>query len=186
MTPKFVLISGSLCQESYNSAALRAVGRIIEERSQPSEAVVLPIGRLPYYIWEVEAAGTPTEVLAARAVVAEADVVIIGTPSYKGATPGVLNTALDWLSRPHGESVLAGKPVAVLSASPGRLSVLDARSALLPVLDTAGAMVVGHSTFTVTCVEERLDPAGELTGAEVLSALRGLVETAALAACVRP
>src|ERR671937_38632 len=61
---------------------------------------------------------------AARAL-APADVQIevadlAEVPLYN-SDPGVLQNAIDWASRPGMKSPLAGKPVAIMSASPGAL-----------------------------------------------------------------
>ena len=48
-----------------------------------------------------------------------ADAVLISTPEYNKAPPGVLKNALDWVSRTKG-SPWRDKPVAVMSAAAGR------------------------------------------------------------------
>jgi chromate reductase len=53
----------------------------------------------------------------------------------------MLGNAVDWLSRPPGESVLRGKPVVVLSASPGRYGGIRAAEHLRTVLGYIGADV---------------------------------------------
>ena len=41
------------------------------------------------------------------------------TPEYNYSIPGVLKNAIDWASRPYGDSAWEGKPVAVMGASVG-------------------------------------------------------------------
>ncbi|MEV4441286.1 NAD(P)H-dependent oxidoreductase [Streptomyces sp. NPDC049577] len=182
---KLVLISGSLRRGSLNSAALRAVRRIIEDMPVDVEVVSLPIGRIPFYDGDVEEAGMTAAVEAARALVADADALVISTPSYNGAVSGVLKNALDWLSRPYGASPLTDKAVAVLSASPGGRGAVDAQPALLTVLRTCGAFVVEHPPVAIGQADQRLDRHGEMTDPEILDALRGLVG-ATLTAATRP
>lgn len=179
MTTKYILISGSLRRESYNSAALRAVARIIGERPEDAEFSFLPIGEIPFYNGDLDTDTVPSAVLEARAAVAAADVVIISTPAYNGAVPGVLKNALDWVSRPYGSSAIAGKPVAVLSASPGARGAADAQEGLLSVLDYCDTVVVEHEVVAIGTAGERLDEAGEFTDEEIVAELRSLVEAAA-------
>ncbi|WP_344098212.1 NADPH-dependent FMN reductase, partial [Streptomyces stramineus] len=115
---KVVLISGSLRRGSVNSAALRAVRRIIVRMPRPAEAVTLPIGRVPFYDEDAERAGSAPAAQAARTLVAAADALVISTPSYNAALPGVLKNTLDRLSARRGRAPSTGKVVAVLSASP--------------------------------------------------------------------
>jgi chromate reductase len=40
------------------------------------------------------------------------------SPEYNHGMSGVLKNSLDWASRPYGRSVLRGKPVLTMTASP--------------------------------------------------------------------
>ncbi|MEU1818489.1 NADPH-dependent FMN reductase [Streptomyces roseifaciens] len=173
---KVVLISGSLRAASVNSAALRAVRRIIG-RTRPAASVVsLPIGRLPFYNGDMEGTGATPAVAAARALVAGADALVIGTPCYNGAVPGVLKNALDWLSRPDGASPLTGRVAAVLSASPGGRGGIDAQPALFDLLDSCEAITVEHPPVAIRWAHQRLDATGEMTDGEAVRALCELVD----------
>jgi chromate reductase, NAD(P)H dehydrogenase (quinone) len=56
-----------------------------------------------------------------KAKIKEADALLIATPEYNYSIPGVLKNAIDAASRPYADKVFDGKPVAVMSASIGRL-----------------------------------------------------------------
>ena len=43
------------------------------------------------------------------------------TPEYTYSIPSVLKNAIDWASRPYGDSAWEGKPVTVMGASVGTL-----------------------------------------------------------------
>ncbi|HEY5885637.1 MAG TPA: NAD(P)H-dependent oxidoreductase [Pyrinomonadaceae bacterium] len=51
----------------------------------------------------------------------EADAILFVTPEYNYSVPGVLKNAIDWASRPYGDSAWSGKPAAIMGASVGAL-----------------------------------------------------------------
>jgi chromate reductase len=75
--------------------------------------------RLPLYDGDLESEGIPPDVQTLADQIATADAIIIATPEYNKAPPGVLKNALDWVSRTKG-APWAGKPVAIISAAAGR------------------------------------------------------------------
>ncbi|TPG05418.1 NAD(P)H-dependent oxidoreductase [Rhodanobacter glycinis] len=100
----------------------------------------------------------PAGVRSLRAAIAAADGLIIATPEYNHAMPGVLKNALDWLSResPEGE-VLLEKPVAVLGASAGPWGTRLAQASLRQVLHTCGALVMPTPTLFIANAAGRFD-----------------------------
>ncbi|EIL92715.1 putative NAD(P)H-dependent FMN reductase [Rhodanobacter fulvus Jip2] len=106
----------------------------------------------------------PAGVQALRAAIAAAEGLIIATPEYNHAMPGVLKNALDWLSRdtPEGE-VLLEKPIAVLGASGGPWGTRLAQASLRQVLHACGALVMPTPTVFVANATVRFDHKGVLT-----------------------
>jgi chromate reductase len=74
--------------------------------------------------------------------VRSADAVLIATPEYNSSIPGQLKNALDWVSRPAGQSALNGKPAAVVGASTGMFGAVWAQAELRKVLGAMGGRVV--------------------------------------------
>ena len=70
-----------------------------------------------------------------------ADGVIIVTPEYNYSVPGILKNALDWLSRLSPQP-LAGKPVAIQTASPGLIGGARAQYHLRQSLVFLDALVL--------------------------------------------
>jgi len=71
-----------------------------------------------------------------------ADGLLLACPEYNGGISGVLKNAIDWISRPGHErkaSVLAGKIVCIVGASPGATGTVRAQDSLRLVLRRAGA-----------------------------------------------
>ncbi|MGA4849514.1 NADPH-dependent FMN reductase [Streptomyces sp. G5(2025)] len=143
-THQIVLISGSIRRKSLNSRLLSVLESISTSRPDIARAEFLDIRRLPFYDGDKETENVPAEVIEARRTVASCDGLVIATPEYNGAPSGVLQNALDWLSRPWGDSPLTGKPVATLSASPGAGGARCAQDRLRQILSRSGAEPVGE------------------------------------------
>lgn len=82
---------------------------------------------VPLYNQDLEDAGAPASVQQLRNAVSAADGLVVFTPEYNWGVPAVTKNAIDWLSRPFGESSLVGKPVGIVAATPGRSGGEQAR-----------------------------------------------------------
>ena len=128
-------ISGSLRRDSYNSALLRAAAERL-----PGEVELVTFERLaeiPAYDADLEAgaeAAVPAAVAELRSAMRDADAVLVATPEYNHSIPGALKNALDWASRPAGESALNGTPAAVVGASTGMFGAVWAQAETRKVL----------------------------------------------------
>src|SRR5215211_4857967 len=133
-------ITGSLRRDSFNHALLREAAERL-----PAGAELVEFGRLgeiPPYDADVESEGTPEPVEALRQAMREADAVLVATPEYNHSIPGVLKNALDWASRPAGQSALNGTPAAVIGASTGMFGAVWAQAETRKVLGALGGRVV--------------------------------------------
>jgi chromate reductase, NAD(P)H dehydrogenase (quinone) len=134
-------ISGSLRRDSYNSALLRAAAERL-----PGGVDFVSFDRLaeiPAYDAELEeSAAAPDAVEALRDAMREADAVLVATPEYNSSIPGALKNALDWASRPAGESALMGTPAAVIGASTGMFGAVWAQAETRKVLGALGGRVL--------------------------------------------
>jgi chromate reductase len=138
---KVLGIAGSLRRDSYNQALLRAAAERL-----PAGVELVEFGQLreiPPYDADLEAEqGVPEAVAALREAMREADAVLVATPEYNHSMPGVLKNALDWASRPAGESALTGTPAAVVGASTGMFGAVWAQAETRKVLGALGGRVV--------------------------------------------
>jgi chromate reductase, NAD(P)H dehydrogenase (quinone) len=137
---KVLGITGSLRRDSYNHALLREAAERL-----PAGAELIEFGRLgeiPPYDADLEEGVTPEPVEALRQAMRDADAVLIATPEYNHSIPGVLKNALDWASRPAGQSALTGTPAAVIGASTGMFGAVWAQAETRKVLGALGGRVV--------------------------------------------
>ena len=115
----------------------------------------------------------PAGVRALRTAIAAADGLLVATPEYNQAIPGVLKNALDWLSRESpGGDVLANRPMAVLGASSGPWGTRLAQASLRQVLHTCGALVMPTPTLFVANAASRFDPDGMLADFNTIQSLQ--------------
>jgi chromate reductase len=133
-------ITGSLRRGSYNHALLREAAERLPAGAEPVEFDRL--GEIPPYDADLESEVTPEPVEALRQAMREADAVIVATPEYNHSIPGVLKNALDWASRPAGQSALTGKPALVIGASTGMFGAVWAQAETRKVLGALGGRVV--------------------------------------------
>ena len=106
-------IAGSLRRASYKRAAQRAATQLVP---QNVSLETFEIGGIPGFS-EDEERSPPSTVVELKRRIREADAILIVTPEYNYSIPGVLKNAIDWASRPYGDSAWSGKPVAVMGAS---------------------------------------------------------------------
>jgi NAD(P)H-dependent FMN reductase len=141
---RILAISGSLKPASTNSSLLRAAARLAPE----AEFTFFDrqIGELPHFRADLdeEGAAAPPGVAAFRALLAQADAVLISCPEYAHGVPGSFKNALDWIVS-SGE--FTDKPVALLMAGPG--GATQAWAALTPTLRVMGCKLVFEASLVV-------------------------------------
>lgn len=128
-------ISGSLRRGSFNTSLLRTAA---ESMPAGSELIIASIENIPLYNYDVEAQGIPQAVTDLKKQIIDASGLLLATPEYNNSVPGVLKNTIDWLSRPATDIkiVFAGRPVAVMGASPGGFGTVLSQNAWLPILRT--------------------------------------------------
>lgn len=182
---RILAVPGSLRRESANAALLRAAAGLTEPG-----VVVEPwggLGVVPPFDEDAEG-DVPAAVADLRDAIAAADALLVATPEYNGSIPGQLKNALDWASRPHGDGVLSGTPVGVVSASPSGWGGVQAADHLVGVLDASGAAVLGRR-FALPRADAAFTADGCLADPAHEDALRRLVAelgAAAAAEVARP
>ncbi|MFI5669907.1 NADPH-dependent FMN reductase [Streptomyces sp. NPDC051704] len=173
---RIVLVSGSLRRHSVNSAALATIRGILDRRDGEFHTSEIRVADLPHYNEDLDVGPGPAAVSAARELLIASDAAIISTPSYNGAMTGALKNALDWLSRPWKASSLTGKPVALLTASPGRYGGADAQPDTRRVLERCGAVLIDHARVAIGDAEFLAGRDGTIAEPSVVAELEGLVE----------
>src|SRR5215210_4052355 len=166
--------AGSLRQGSYNRALLRAAQEVAPAGMTLS---IFDIAEVPLYNGDVEAEGDPEPVARFKDAIAAADGLLIATPEYNHCVPGVLKNAIDWASRPARQSVLSGRPIAVMGASSGRGGTARAQAHLRDGLSYTNAFVLPLPEVLVARAAERFDDDLNLTDEETREAIADLLKS---------
>lgn len=135
---RILAFCGSLRSGSLNAAALRSAAELCAQRGWEFDPG-LSLGTLPFFNADLEQNDLPEVVARLRAGVGAADRLLISTPEYAHGTSGVLKNALEWLV---GGGEIAGKPVALMSASPAATGGNRAQAWLRETLTVMGADVL--------------------------------------------
>lgn len=161
------VIVGSLSRESINRRLAQALKRLAPPELEFFE---IPYDELPLYNRDLDT-DYPQVALDFKAAICSADAILFVTPEYNRSLPGALKNAIDWGSRPWGQSAWSDKPTAVIGASSGQigtalgqqslratLSFLNARQMTSPeaYIHFTPGLIDGDGAVTVASTEEFL------------------------------
>jgi len=90
----------------------------------------------------------------------QVDAVLIATPEYDYAIPGVLTNALDWALR--SPSPVRHKPVGIVGASPGGTGTARGQMVLRQILLHAPAYMIPEPQMLIPYSRQRFDENGDL------------------------
>ena len=165
-------IPGSLRQASYNTAALKAAQELLPEGATLE---ILGLDGGPPFNEDDERV-LPPRVVEFKARVRAADAILIATPEYNYSVPGVLKNAIDWASRPYGDNVWDGKPVAIMGASPGSLGSARAQYHLRQTFVFLNMYPVNRPEVMISNAAQRFDAQGHLADEGSRTRIRQLLE----------
>jgi chromate reductase len=124
-------ISGSIRSGSNCTAVLRSLQALL-----PGSASIelFALDEIPLYNADLDGATPPAAVAGLKEAISQADGLVVCSPEYNYGMPGVLKNAIDWASRPGFASPLKGKPVLVMTASPGTAGGVRAQAQIRDAL----------------------------------------------------
>lgn len=166
---EILIFAGSTRQDSYNRKLAKAAAEIATGQGAQATLLELADYDIPLYNADLEARGTPPDVIRFKQALHSHAAWIICCPEYNGSYPALLKNALDWASSPvkgdpvWGDGVLPfrGKVVGMCSASPGGLGGLRAQSHLAPLLLNLECWLAPRS-HAVSRAADAFDAQGQL------------------------
>ncbi|AZN42640.1 NADPH-dependent FMN reductase [Paenibacillus albus] len=170
---KVGVLVGSLRKESFSKKLAANVASLFP---QGYEVEFVEIGNLALYNQDFDDEhNVPAEYTAFRNTMKDIEAVLFVTPEYNRSIPAVLKNALDIGSRPYGASVWNGKPAAIISQSPGRLSGYGANHHLRQPLVFLNMPILQQPEAYIGNVAEVLDEAGKIKDEGMVKSLQAFV-----------
>ncbi len=161
---KVAVIVGSLRGKSINRRLALALKKLA--RRNGLDLSLVDLADLPHYnqdLWD----DPPAAVTQLKGAVEAADAVIFVTPEYNRAIPGIMKDAVDWGSRPYGKNSWAGKPAAVIGATPGKVGTAVAQAGLRAMLLVLDLAVMGQPEAYIQLATDTIDDNHTVTDVSV-------------------
>jgi chromate reductase len=165
-------IAGSLRRASYNRAALRAA---VQLAPQETTIETFDLDGIPGFN-EDEEQNPPAKVVELKKRIRAADAILMVTPEYNYSVPGVLKNAIDWGSRPYGDSAWSGKPAAIMGASVGNIGTARAQYHLRQIFVFLNMFPLNQPEVMIGNAATRFDKEGNLTDEATKGYIRKLLE----------
>src|SRR4051812_18209690 len=154
-----VAIVGSLRKESFTLKIAKALAKLAPDTLKLEIAT---LHDLSFFNQDLEAA-PPADWLAFRDKLQKSNGVLLVTPEYNRSIPGVLKNAIDVGSRPYGKSSFLGKPIGIVSNSPGPLGGVSAAKHLQNIMPGIAGPILGQPEIYLNGVGDAVDDKGNLT-----------------------
>ena len=165
-------IAGSLREASYNRSTLRAA---VELAPEGATIEVFELGGIPGFNQDEEQ-NPPEKVAELKRKIREADAILFVTPEYNYSVPGVLKNAIDWASRPYGDSAWNGKPAAIMGASIGAIATARAQYHLRQMMVFLNMFPINQPEVMIGNAAERFDAERNLTDEPTRDFIRQLLK----------
>ena len=165
-------IAGSLRKASFNRGALKAATELVPDGATIE---ILELDGIPGFDQDQEQ-NPPEKVAEFKRKIREADAILFVTPEYNYSVPGVLKNAIDWASRPYGDSAWNGKPAAIMGASIGGIATARAQYHLRQMMVFLNMFPVNQPEVMIGTAAEKFDDQGNLTDETTRDFIRQLLE----------
>jgi chromate reductase len=169
---RIIGISGSLRKGSYNTAALNAA---VELCPDDAAIEVYDIAGFEQFNQDLEA-NPPAKVVEFKAAIRAADAVLFSSPEYNYSVPGVLKNAIDWASRPYGDSAWDGKPALIMGAAGGAIGTARMQYHLRQIMVFLNMHPLNRPEVMINNCVGKFDENGKLTDENTREFLKEALE----------
>ena len=169
---KILGICGSLRKASFNRAALHAARKLVPPGATLE---IFDLDGIPVFNQDNEQS-PPPRVVELKEKVRAAGAILFATPEYNYSISGALKNAIDWGSRPYGQSAWKGKPVAIMGASAGILGTARAQYHLRQCFVFLNMPVLCQPEVMIGTAQNKFDAEGKLTDESTKQHIAKLLE----------
>jgi chromate reductase, NAD(P)H dehydrogenase (quinone) len=180
---KLLVFAGSTRQNSFNRRLAATAAQMGRDAGAEVSHIELGDFDVPMYNADLEAKGTPADVVRLKELCYAHPAWIICSPEYNGSYTALLKNTIDWVSSPiksdpvwsSGSKPFAGKVVGMLSASNGALGGLRAQSHLAPLLLNLKCWLAPNA-YALSRAADAFDARGALVDTAVHKNVAAVVE----------
>jgi chromate reductase len=166
------VIVGSLRKESFSLKIANALAKLAPDELKMN---LVTLHDISFFNQDLEAA-PPADWVAFREKLHKSNGVLFVTPEYNRSIPGVLKNAIDVGSRPYGKSSFLGKPIGIVSNSPGPLGGVSAAKHLQNILPGISGVIMGQPEIYLNGVGDAFDDQGELIKESLQAVLKQYID----------
>jgi chromate reductase len=169
---KIAVVVGSIRKESINRKLAKALIRLAPK---DLECELVRIDDLPVFNQDHDQ-NPPQPVVRVKAQIAAANALLFVTPEHNRSLPTALKNVLDWVSRPYGQNLWAGKPAGVVGASVGAVGTAVAQAHLRAVLGYLDVPTLGQPEVYVQFTKDLIDDDGNVSNDGTRKFLQSFVD----------
>ncbi len=197
LLPSILVFAGSNREASFNRKLAKEAVRLAKESGAQTNYIELADFNIPLYNADLEASGTPRDVIRLKEIMHAHAGWIIASPEYNGSYTALLKNTIDWASSPakpgaecseeetqtwkSGTKPFEGKVVGLLSASPGMMGGLRSLDHLAPLLRNLQCWVAPQQ-FALGKAGDAFDAQGRLKDAAQEAKVKAVIDQVIFAA----
>ena len=159
MARNIAVVVGSIRRDSINRKLAKALVKLAPKDLQ---CEFIRIDDLPVFNQDHDQ-NPPEQVLRVKAQIVAANAFLFVTPEHNRSMPAALKNVLDWVSRPYGKNLWAGKPAAIVGASLGPIGTALAQAHLRGVLAYLDVPTLGQPEVYIHFSQGLIDDEGNMS-----------------------
>ena len=171
-THNVVVLPGSLRKESFSLKIANALTKLAPDTVKLN---VVTLHDISFFNQDLEAT-PPADWVAFREKLQKSNGTLFVTPEYNRSISGVLKNAIDVGSRPYGKSSFIGKPIGIVSNSPGPLGGVNAAKQLQNIMPGISGPIMGQPETYLSGIGDAFDDKGQLSKESLQKVLQQFID----------